>query len=105
MQQLYPALSKRHNSSPVMVDRAMRHGVESCWRLAGKGVQCQYFGYSAQDKQGMPTNGEFLFAVYAHVRLLLPYDRGREDFLRELDRINARDMAWNSCQSASDLIY
>ena len=105
MQQLYPTLSKRHDSSPVMVDRAMRHGVESCWRLAGKGVQRQYFGYSAQDKQGMPTNGEFLFAVYEHVRLLLPYDRGREDFLRELDRINARDMAWNSCQSASDLIY
>ena len=38
-------------------------------------------------------------------KILLPYDRGREDFLRELDRINARDMAWNSCQSASDLIY
>lgn len=105
MQQLYPTLSERHNSSPVMVDRAMRHGVESCWRLAGKGVQRQYFGYSAQDKQGMPTNGEFLFAIYEHVKTLLPYDRGREDFLRELDRINTRDMALNSCQPASDLIY
>ncbi len=79
--------------------------MESCWRLAGKGVQRQYFGYSAQDKQGMPTNGEFLFAVYEHVRLLLPYDRGREDFLRELARINDRDMASDSCQLASDLIY
>ncbi len=105
MQQLYPALSQRHNSSPVMVDRAMRHGVESCWRLAGKGVQRQYFGYSAQDKQGMPTNGEFLFAVYEHVKLLLPYDRGRDAFLRELRRINERDMVPNGCQSAQDLIY
>lgn len=105
MQQLYPALSKRHNSSPVMVDRAMRHGVESCWRLAGKGVQRQYFGYSAQDKQGMPTNGEFLFAVYEHVKLLLPYDRGRDAFLRELRRINARDIAPDGCQSGGDLIY
>ncbi len=113
MQQLYPTLSKRHGSSPVMVDRAMRHGVESCWRLAGKGVQRQYFGYSAQDKQGMPTNGEFLFAVYEHVKLLLPYDRGRDDFLRELDRINGRSMALEagrdlgltSCQSVGDLIY
>ena len=105
MQQLYPTLSKRHNSSPVMVDRAMRHGVESCWRLAGKGVQRQYFGYSAQDKQGMPTNGEFLFALYEHVKLLLPYDRGRTDFLRELRLINGRDMASDGCQKAQDLVY
>lgn len=105
MQQLYPALSRRHNSSPVMVDRAMRHGVESCWRLAGKGVQRQYFGYSAQDKQGMPTNGEFLFAVYEHVRLLLPYDQGRDDFFQELRRINQRDLALNGCQPARDLVY
>ena len=105
MQQLYPTLSRRHNSSPVMVDRAMRHGVESCWRLAGKGVQRQYFGYSAQDKQGMPTNGEFLFAVFEHVKLLLPYDRGQDDFLRELERINARDLAPDGCQADQDLIY
>ncbi len=105
MQQLYPTLSERHHSSPVMVDRAMRHGVESCWRLAGKAVQRQYFGYSAQDKQGMPTNGEFLFALYEHVKLLLPYDRGQNDFLRELRRINGRDMALDSCQSAQDLVY
>lgn len=105
MQQLYPALSERHHSSPVMVDRAMRHGVESCWRLAGKAVQRQYFGYSAQDKQGMPTNGEFLFAVYEHVKLLLPYDRGRDAFFRELRLINDRDIAANGCQSAQDLVY
>lgn len=105
MQQLYPALSQRHDSSPVMVDRAMRHGVESCWRLAGKAVQRQYFGYSAQDKQGMPTNGEFLFAVYEHVRLLLPYDRGRDAFFRELRLINDRDIAANGCQSTRDLVY
>ena len=83
MQQLYPALSERHDSSPVMVDRAMRHGVESCWRL------------------------------YEHVKLLLPSDRGQADFLRELRRINSRDMdlgpgpdfARSSCQSAGDLVY
>jgi two-component system response regulator (stage 0 sporulation protein A) len=113
MQQLYPALSQRHNSSPIMVDRAMRHGVESCWRLAGKGVQRQYFGYSAQDKQGMPTNGEFLFALYEHVKVLLPYDSGQSDFLRELSQINGRDMELtsgmdliqSSCQSTRDLVY
>ena len=53
----------------------------------------------------MPTNGEFLFAVYEHVKLLLPYDRGRDAFLRELRRINERDMVPNGCQSAQDLIY
>ena len=73
----------------------------------------QYFGYSAQDKQGMPTNGEFLFALYEHVKLLLPYDRGQADFLRELRRINSRDMdlgpgtdfVRDGCQSAGDLVY
>ena len=105
MQELYPALSQRHRSSPVMVDRAMRHGVESCWRLADKGVQRQYFGYSAQDKQGMPTNGEFLFALYEHVKQLLPYDPGRADFLRELNRINGRDVGADGCLFLSDVVY
>ena len=105
MQELYPALSQRHRSSPVMVDRAMRHGVESCWRLADKGVQRQYFGYSAQDKQGMPTNGEFLFALYEHVKQLLPYDQGRADFLRELNRINGRDVGADGCHFLSDVVY
>ena len=113
MQQLYPALSERHHSSPVMVDRAMRHGVESCWRLAGKGVQRQYFGYSAQDKQGMPTNGEFLFALYEHVKLLLPFDRGETAFLRELEKINGREresafpteFLRDGCQAARNLVY
>ncbi len=113
MQQLYPTLSQRHNSSPVMVDRAMRHGVESCWRLAGKGVQRKYFGYSAQDKQGMPTNGEFLFALYEHVKLLLPYDKGQDAFLKELRKINDRDLVLDkdtdltldSCKSVQDLVY
>ena len=61
----------------------------------------------------MPTNGEFLFALYEHVKLLLPYDRGRADYLRELRRINGREMnaaydsefASDSCQSARDLVY
>ena len=105
MQELYPALSERHRSSPVMVDRAMRHGVESCWRLGDKGVQRQYFGYSAQDKQGMPTNGEFLFALYEHVKQLLPYDQGRADFLRELNRINGRDRDADGCHFLPDVLY
>ena len=53
----------------------------------------------------MPTNGEFLFAVYEHVKLLLPYDRGRAAFLGELRQINGRDLAMDSCQPARDLIY
>ena len=53
----------------------------------------------------MPTNGEFLFAVYEHVRLLLPYDQGRDDFFQELRRINQRDLALNGCQPARDLVY
>ncbi|MBQ7278380.1 MAG: sporulation initiation factor Spo0A C-terminal domain-containing protein [Clostridia bacterium] len=88
MNQLYPALAQRHGSSPVMVDRAMRHGVESCWHRADKSVQRQYFGYSLQDKKGMPTNGEFLFALFEHVKMLLPYDTGKAAFMREIMEIN-----------------
>ena len=53
----------------------------------------------------MPTNGEFLFALYEHVKLLLPYDRGQTAFLRELGRINSRDTARDGCQKVQDLIY
>ena len=53
----------------------------------------------------MPTNGEFLFAVYEHVKTLLPYDRGQDAFLRELRRINAREQAADGCQTVRDLVY
>lgn len=38
----------------------------------------------------MPTNGEFLFALYERQRQLLFADRGREDFFRCLEKVRSR---------------
>ena len=73
-----------------------------------------YFFYSVEVSEdtcfnnvgGKTASGnEVLFALYEHVKLLLPYDRDQAAFLRELGRINGRDMALDGCQKAQDLVY
>ena len=90
MAKLHEHLAQCFDTSPVMVDRAIRHGVEVCWKKSSPELQRAYFGYGAQDKRGMPTNGEFLFALYERQRQLLFADRGREDFFRCLEKVRSR---------------
>lgn len=80
MQELYPHLAEKFSSTPVMVDRAVRHAVEACWKKGSCRVQREYFGYCAQDKRGMPTNGEFLFVLYERVKLSLQCKTGEGPF-------------------------
>ena len=68
---IYPMVAEQYGSSPIMVNRAIRHAIESAWKHGALEIQRSYFGYASQDKKGVPTNIEFLFAVYERLRLLL----------------------------------
>ena len=70
MQDIYPKVAEEYGSTPMMVNRAIRHAIDSAWKHGDAAVQRSYFGYSVIDKKGIPTNVEFIFAVYERTRLL-----------------------------------
>lgn len=70
MHDVYPEVAEEYGSSSIMVNRAIRHAIDSAWKQGESSVQRSYFGYCANDKKGVPTNVEFLFAVVERMRIL-----------------------------------
>lgn len=67
---LYPSVAAQYGTTPLMVKRAIRHAIDSAWKRGSPIVQRSYFGYASSDKRGVPTNTEFIFALYERLRLL-----------------------------------
>lgn len=91
LQTIYSHIAERHHTSPVMVDRAIRHGIEVCWKKAEHSRLKSLLGYDPHDLLGMPTNGEFLYALYEHLRSLLTPSYGKTAFLRQLRLLSGRN--------------
>ena len=70
MHDIYPDVAVVYGSTPMMVNRAIRHAIDSAWKHGATDVQRSYFGYAASDKKGVPTNVEFIYAVVERIRLL-----------------------------------
>lgn len=90
LQEIYAHIAQQYDSSPVMVNRAIRHGVEVCWKKSAPDKLKPIFGYHNHDLLGIPTNGEFLHALYEHLRLRLYPSRGETDFQEQLHLISQR---------------
>lgn len=69
--ELYPAVSKRFNTTPTRVERAIRHAVELAWDRGDLDTIQKFFGFTTSPKKGKPTNKEFLSALADHLRLEL----------------------------------
>lgn len=69
--ELYPAVSKRFNTTPSRVERAIRHAVELAWDRGDLDTIQKFFGFTTSPKKGKPTNKEFLSALSDHLRLEL----------------------------------
>lgn len=93
LQEIYAQIALQNNTSAVMVDRAIRHGVEVCWKKTPSDRLKSIFGYGSHDLLGTPTNGEFLYAVYEHVRARLTPSRGQVPFFTQLRAIHTRHVA------------
>lgn len=93
LQEIYAQIAQQNNTSAVMVDRAIRHGVEVCWKKTPPDRLKSVFGYGSHDLLGTPTNGEFLYAVYEHIRSLLTPTRGQAPFFTQLRALHARHAA------------
>ncbi len=87
MKDIYPYVAEQMHTSPVMVDRAMRHAIEVSWNRGSVRLQRMVFGYCAFDKRGMPINAEFIYAVVDHLRPLLLTEEDDIEFAKRIKRI------------------
>lgn len=60
---LYPSISKKYQTTPSRVERAIRHSIEVAWNRGNPDVIEDYFGYTVSDGKGKPTNSEFIALI------------------------------------------
>ena len=66
---LYPEVAKRFNSTPVRVERSIRHAVETVFVRGSKEVINTYFGNSVNVPKGRATNSEFIATLADRIRM------------------------------------
>lgn len=57
---LYPRVAKEFGSTPMRVERSMRHAIETAWERGDPGTINCCFGYSTSPEKVKPTVGEFV---------------------------------------------
>lgn len=66
---LYPGISKKYQTTPSRVERAIRHSIEVAWNRGNPDIIEEYFGYTVSDGKGKPTNSEFIALIADKLRL------------------------------------
>ena len=66
---LYPAIAKKHKTTPSRVERAIRHAIEVVWLRGNPELIRKFFGYSVDEGKGKPTNSEFIALIADRLRL------------------------------------
>jgi hypothetical protein len=66
---LYPAIAKKHNTTPSRVERAIRHAIEVAWSRGRIETIEELFGYTIHEGKGKPTNSEFIALIADKIRL------------------------------------
>lgn len=66
---LYPLLSKKYETTPSRVERAIRHAIEVAWNRGEIAVHDKIFGYTVNSNKGKPTNSEFIALLSDKIRL------------------------------------
>lgn len=65
---IYPMIAAQYHTRPTLVERSIRNAIEVAWTRGNRQVMQQYFGYTADDYKGKPTNAEFIAMIADHVR-------------------------------------
>ena len=58
--ELYPMIAKEFGTTPMRVERNMRHAIETAFDRADPYTVSNIFGYSISADRGAPTVGEFV---------------------------------------------
>lgn len=65
---LYCVVAEQYGTTPMRVERAIRHAIELAWMRKDSEIFSSYFGYSVKSGE-RPTNSEFIAMVADKVRL------------------------------------
>ena len=60
---IYPEVAKKFSTTPIRVERAIRHAIEVAWDRGDIEVLQKYFGYTVSNIKGKPTNSEFIAMI------------------------------------------
>ncbi len=66
---LYPTISKKYDTTPSRVERAIRHAIEVAWNRGNTDTLNDLFGYTINGGKGKPTNSEFIALISDKIRL------------------------------------
>jgi two-component system response regulator (stage 0 sporulation protein A) len=69
--ELYPSISRKFNTTPSRVERAIRHAIEVAWARGRVDVINNLFGYTIHNVKGKPTNSEFIAMIADKLRIEL----------------------------------
>ena len=64
---LYPKIAEEFNTTPVRVERAIRHAIETGWNRANLDIVNRLFGFTVSSDKGKPTNSEFISTVADYI--------------------------------------
>ena len=65
---LYPQVARQFGTTGPLVERAIRHAVESAWSRCDEAMRQQYFGGKIRPGKRKPTNAEFIARVANIIR-------------------------------------
>ena len=60
---LYPSVARRYGTTAQLVERAIRHAVESGWSRCSERMRELYFGGKIRPGRQKPTNAEFIARI------------------------------------------
>ncbi|MCW2277619.1 sporulation transcription factor Spo0A [Heliophilum fasciatum] len=66
---LYPRIAEHHHTTPVRVERAIRHAIELAWTRGDTQKISHILGQPMDAGRGKPTNAEFIAMVAETIRL------------------------------------
>ena len=61
--EIYPELSKKYDTTPSRVERAIRHAIEISWNRGDMDLMDEIFGNSLNLNRDKPTNSEYITTI------------------------------------------
>lgn len=66
---LYPTIADTYNTTPIRVERVMRHAIEYCCMKGNHEVVNTLFAHCLASQRGKPTNSEFIAILSDKLRM------------------------------------
>lgn len=65
---LYPDIAKKHNTTTIRVEKAIRHAIEVTWAKSTEQNRIKYMGATGEANEKRPTNSEFIALLGQRVK-------------------------------------